>query len=314
MIDGHASILSSNIVDTAHSLGDLVDGKEVVITGRFLKTIRLRSESHVSLEDPVSFIRQVKQSRLRADVFTFVQGINDRIPKYAFPQDADKIAVLPITTYDDWFKKRLYNKPRNMLRKALKSGIEIRLEEFSDPLLQGIKTIYDETPIRQGKRNYHYRKDFETIRKEHGTFLDRSQFIAAYYGDELIGFAKLTFSQGCGIIMNFLSKVSHRDKAVNNALVSKVVEICADRKLDCLVYGAWGSGGTPGLVEFKVANGFECVEVPRYFVPLTSLGNLALKAGAHRGLVHRMPKWCIEAAAKVRRQWNTVRFRAATPD
>ena len=87
----------------------------------------------------------------------------------------------------------------------------------------------------------------------------------------MIGFAKVTFSQGSGIIMNFLSKVSHRDKAVNNALVSKVVELCVAEKVNRLVYGVWGSGATPGLVEFKVANGFQCVDVPRYFVPLTTL-------------------------------------------
>ena len=79
------------------------------------------------LEDPVSFVQQVRRSRLRADIFTFVQGINDRIPKYAFHHELDQMAVLPITTYDEWYTKKLYNKPRNMLRKALKSGIEIRL-------------------------------------------------------------------------------------------------------------------------------------------------------------------------------------------
>jgi hypothetical protein len=222
--------------------------------------------------------------------------------------------VLPITTYDDWFKTQLYFKPRNKLRKALKSGIDVRLEEFSEPLLEGIKAVYDETPIRQGKRNYHYRKDLDTIRREHGTFLDRSQFITVYYAGEMVGFAKVTFSQGCGIVMNFLSKVSHRDKAVNNAIVAKAVEICADRKLKCLVYGGWGSGGTRGLAEFKVANGFACVEVPRYFVPLSTLGGLALTTGVHRGLAHAMPASAVEAAARVRKWWNTLRLRAAQAD
>jgi hypothetical protein len=301
-------------MNDGNSVGCVVDGKELLVTGRFLKTARLRSEFHVPLEDPGSFVQEVKHSPLRTDIMTFVQGINDRIPKYAFHHEAEKIAVLPITTYDDWFKKQLYNKPRNTLRKALKSGIEIRLEEFSEPLVQGIKAIYDETPLRQGKRNRHYRKDLDTIKKEHGTFLDRSQFIAVYYAGEMIGFAKVTFSQGCGIVMNFLSKVSHRDKAANNAMVAKAVEICAGRKLKCLVYGVWGSGGERGLVEFKAANGFECVEMPRYFVPLTGLGKLALRAGLHRGLAQRMPKSWIAPAAKVRYRWNMFRFGAVTPD
>jgi hypothetical protein len=293
-------------------VGYVVDGKELVVTGRFLKTARLRSEFHVSVDDPRSFLREVKQSRLRADIVTFVDEIQDPTPKYPFRYEVEKMAVLPLTTYDDWFTKQLYFKPRNKLRKALKSGIEIRLEAFSEPLLEGIKAVYDETPIRQGKRNYHYGEDLSKIRREHGTFLDRSQFIAVYDAGQIVGFAKVTFSQGCGIVMNFLSKISHRDKAVNNALLAKAVEICADRKLTCLVYGHWGSEATRGLVEFKTANGFQCVEIPRYFVPLTARGQLALKAGLHRGVAQRIPRWFISPAANVRKRWNAFRFRTVT--
>jgi len=64
-------------------------------------------------------------------------------------------------------------------------------------------------------------------------------------------------------------------------------------------------------VEFKVSNGFECVEIPRYFVPLTRWGGLALKAGVHRGLVQRVPKGWVELAAKVRTRWNHYRFKTA---
>ena len=290
----------------------VVDGKELVVTGRFLKRASLRSEFHVLLDDPLSFLREIKQSGLRADIVTFIQEIQDSVPKYPFRYELEKMAVLPITTYDDWFKKQLTFKPRNKLRKALKSGIEIRLEELNEPLLQGIKAVYDETPIRQGKRNYHYGEDLTKIRREHSTFLDRSQFIAVYDAGQIVGFAKVTFSQGCGIVMNFLSKVSHRDKAVNNAILAKMVEICADRQLKCLVYGHWGSDATRGLVEFKTANGFQCVAIPRYFVPLTGLGRLALSAGIHQGLVHRIPKWCIEPAANVRKRWNAFRLKAVT--
>jgi hypothetical protein len=281
----------------------------MLVTGRILKTASLRSEAHVRLENAESFVEMVRRSRLRADLFTFVQNVNDRTPRYPFYHESHKMAVLPISTYDHWFNKQLYFKPRNKLRKALKSGIEVRLEDFNDALVHGIKSIYDETPVRQGKRNYHYKKDFETVKREHSMFLDRSQFIAVHSAGEMIGFAKVTFSQGCGIFMNFLSKVSHRDKATNNALLAKAVEICAQRKVSALVYGVWGSGGTPGLVEFKVANGFECVEIPRYFVPLSTLGRLALKAGIHRGIVHRVPKRWVEAAAKVRERWNAFKFR-----
>ncbi|SRR6266545_1642478 len=287
-----------------------VAGKQLHITGRFLKTARLRSEYYVRLEDASSFVEDVRKSSIRADILTFIQDINDRSPKYSFHHEDEQLAVLPITTYDEWFRKQLYNKPRNTLRKALKSGLEIRLEEFSESLLRGIKGIYDESPVRQGRRNRHYKKDLETLKKEHGMFLDRSQFITVYSAGEMIGFAKVTFSQGFGIFMNFLSQISHRDKAPNNAILAKAVEICADRKLNSLVYGVWGSGGTTGLVEFKLANGFQCAEVPRYYVPLTSLGRLALRAGVQGGIVKRIPRGCIEAAANVRKRWNAFRFRS----
>jgi hypothetical protein len=288
-----------------------VDGKNVQITGTILKTARLRSEYFVRLEQPEAFLAEVRRSGIRADILTFVQDVDDRSPRYAFHCERDQMAVLPITTYEYWFTKQLYNKPRNTLRKALKSGVEVRREEFGESLLQGIKAIYDETPIRQGRRNRHYKKDFETLRREHATFLDRSEFITAQYSGEMIGFAKVTFTGECGVIMNFLSKVGQRDKAPNNALIAKAVEICAERQLKCLMYGVWGSGGSRGLMEFKMANGFECVEVPRYYVPLTQLGRLAVAAGIHNGLVARLPKWCVRVAADVRRRWTTLVVRGA---
>ena len=290
-----------------------VAGKVVLITGAVLKTARLKSENYVQLEDSLSFIQELSKSGPRSDIFTLLGDVNNPVPRYSFYRESEKIAVLPITTYDEWFTIRLYNKPRNMIRNALKSGIEVHLEEFTDSLLEGVKGIYDESPVRQGKRNRHYKKDLDVLKVEHGTFLDRSQFIAAYFEGEMIGFAKLTFCQEHAVFMNFLSKVSHRNKAVNNAILAKAVEICADRKLKFLVYGALGGGGTQGLDEFKTANGFECVEVPRYFVPLTWLGRVSLKAGLHRGLAQQMPKWFVRAAAKIRQQWNTLRFGAARP-
>src|SRR5688572_4387675 len=263
------------MMSTRRPIERCVAGKAVLITGAVLKTARLKSENYVQLEDSSAFIQELSKSGPRTDIFTLLGDVNNPVPRYSFYHENEKIAVLPITTYDEWFTVRLHNKPRNMIRKALKSGIEFRLEEFTDSLLEGVKGIYDESPVRQGKRNRHYKKDLDVLKVEHGTFLDRSQFIAAYFEGEMIGFAKVTFCQEHAVFMNFLSKVSHRNKAVNNAILAKAVEICAERKLKCLVYGALGGGGTQGLDEFKTANGFERVDVPRYFVPLTWLGRTA---------------------------------------
>ena len=43
------------------------------------------------------------------------------------------------------------------------------------------------------------------------------------------------------------------------------------------------------LTEFKRRNGFEQVLVPRYYIPLTLKGKIALSLGFHTRLVQRIP-------------------------
>ena len=166
--------------------------------------------------------------------------------------------------------------------------------------------IYNETPIRQGKRNWHFGKDFETLKREHATFLDRSDFIGAYVGDEMIGFAKVTHAENYSIIMNIVAKVSHRHMAPANGLIAKTIELVAARKIGLLNYGVWGRRG---LSDFKVSSAFECFSVPRYYVPLTLRGRLALKLGLHLQLKERLPESWIVKAADLRARWNEWRLK-----
>jgi hypothetical protein len=222
------------------------------------------------------------------------------------------MAVLPLTTYAHWFDKQLTFKPRNRLRKAWKNGVETRVVDFTDDFVRAVMAIYNETPLRQGKRNWHYGKDFDTVKREHATFLERSEFIGAYAGDELIGFAKLTHSAHHCIVMNMVAKVSQRDKAPTNALLAKAVEQVTARQIPLLNFGVWGRRG---LNEFKLANAFECTKVPRYYVPLTLKGAWALKLNLHRSLKERLPEHWIVKLADTRARWNEWRHRqtAALP-
>ncbi len=52
--------------------------------------------------------------------------------------------------------------------------------------------MYNETPMRQGKRFPHYGMTMERAREYAGTFLDRSIYVGAFVGDVMIGFIKLT--------------------------------------------------------------------------------------------------------------------------
>lgn len=286
-----------------------VDGVALKAAGRLLKVVGLQDEYYVPAGDPVRLISGLKEQGVKADLLTFVQELHDRAPKHSYHCEMDEMAVLPLTTYDNWFNKQITFKPRNKIRKAWKNGVETRLVGFTDELLRGIKEIYDETPIRQGKRNWHYQKDFETLKREHATFLDRSEFVGAYFNGELIGFVKVTHAANYSIIMNIVSKVAARDRAPTNALIAKTIELVTARNIPLLNYGVWGRRG---LNDFKTASAFECFQVPRYYVPLTWKGHLALKFKLHRGLKERLPEQWILKLAAWRSRWNERRFGQST--
>src|SRR5262249_38676944 len=153
-----------------------------------------------------------------------------------------------------WLNKQINFKPRNKLKKAKKSGVETRVMPLTDELVRSVMDVYNDTRIRQGQLNYHYGKDFKTVKAELETFLERSDFIVAAVGDQVIGFAKVTHCGHYSILMHIEAKVSQRDKAPTNALIAKSVEVCAAKNIPLLNYTMWGR--RRGLNEFKAANGF----------------------------------------------------------
>lgn len=283
-----------------------VDGNEILVSGRFFKVARLRAEHYEWVDHPQSFVEKVKAEGRGIDVLTFLQGITSRDTRYEFVHEVESISVLPITTYDTWWKKQINDKTRNMVRRGGKAGVSIRVVEFSDELVRGIKVIYDESPIRQGKPFKHYQKDFETLKKDHSSFIDRSHFIGAYYQDELIGFVKLVDDSGISHLMQIISKLSHHNKSPTNALIAKAIEMCAERSIPYLHYGLWSKRG---LGDFKKHHAFEKYDMPRYFVPLTWRGKLYLELNLHRRLSSRLPESVLDILAKLRTRWYSLRHR-----
>lgn len=284
-----------------------VDNHQISISGRLPRIARLRSEPYECLSTPEDFIGTLKDDGLPADIFTFIQELGDSVAVHGYHRELESYAVVPVTTYDHWWKKQIDAKTRNMIRKAEKSGVELRVAEFDDSLVAGIVEIYNETPVRQGKRFWHFGKDFETIKRDHETFLERSRFIGAFHGNELIGFAKLVRGRNVESLMQIISKVAHRDKAPTNALIAKAVQMCSDAKVPYLHYGVWSRGGL-GL--FKKSHAFVRHDVPRYFVPLNARGRLALKVNLHRRWTEIVPEKWIERLAPLRQRWNSSRYGA----
>ena len=281
-----------------------VNGATIVITGKWIKIAAVRNDQLVEgsvVDDPAVFISELKAREPRADIFTFPQKVYEKTPKYQYPFEWDDAAAVCTENFDAWWDK-LPQEARKNTRRAAKRGVSIRVAEFDDEFVKGIKAIYDESPLRQGKRFYHFGKDLETIKKEQGEYIERSEFLGAYYQDELIGFIKLVYVDRIAKIMQILAKNRHYDKRPLNALISKAVEVCNKKGMSHLIYGNfnYGNKAKSDLVVFKVRNGFQPLPFPRYYVPLTLKGSLALKIKWHRGLIGMLPSGLINLSLRVR--------------
>src|SRR3981189_137424 len=165
--------------------------RKVQVQGRLCRVARLDADDYKFLDDPEPVLTELRESKLRIDIFTFMQKLPETAPKYAYPMEWDNMAVLNVTTFEQWWTKQLGFKARNKAKQAEKKGVVIREVPFDDALVHGIREIYNEAPIRQGRRFPHYGKDLDTVRREEETYLDCSTFIGAYLGEKLIGFIKL---------------------------------------------------------------------------------------------------------------------------
>lgn len=291
-------------------------GREIQVQGRLIRTAKLDGDKYVFLDDPEQLLDGLRKSKVRVDLFTFMQRLPETTPNYPYPMEWDNLAVLPVSTFEHWWKRQLDNKTRNMVRKAEKNGISVREVPFDDALVKGIWEIYNESPIRQGKRFPHYGEDIATVRWKEATFLDSSIFIGAFLEDSLVGFAKLvpdeTRTQAG--LMDVISMIRHRDKAPQNALIARAVRACADRGIRYLVYSnfAYGKKQRDSLSDFKSRNAFHRVELPRYYIPLTRVGQAALRLGLHRGFAQRVPENLAAKLRELRTAWYNRWFHPMT--
>src|SRR5690606_3290760 len=134
---------------------------------------------------------------------------------------------------------------------------------------RGMTAIFNETPVRQGRKLWHYGKDFATVKEQFSRYVYRERMIGAYVGDEMVGFVMLGDAGRFALLGQIISSLRHRDKSPNNSLIAKSVEICANSGMEYLVYWYWGDDS---LAEFKRRCGFEPFALPRYYIPLTLKG------------------------------------------
>ena len=292
-----------------------IDGRTVIASGNWIKTATVQDEDLIeddTLADPPSFIQQLKQSDLKADLFTFSQRLPEENPKYKYHLEWDNVAAIPITKFSDWWDNRVDPGVRRAVRKAAKSGVETTVAEFDDIFVAGISKIYNEAPVRQGKPFWHYQKSLEDVRSENSTYAERNIFLGAYLHGEMIGFIRLTKVGTVGSVIQILSMTKDYDKRPANALIAKAVEVCEHAGMSHLMYCNYVyNDPNSSLTEFKRRNGFEKVLLPRYYVPLTIKGRIALQLGLHQGLVQRIPKPLLIKLLRIRNSWYARMARPA---
>jgi hypothetical protein len=288
--------------------------KEIRVQGRLLRIASLEGDKYIFLDKPEPLLDALRKCGTRIDLFTFLQSLPETSPKFSYPMEWDNLAVIKVVTFDEWWNNQLRFKARNKARQAEKKGVAIREVPFDETLVRGIWAIYNECPVRQGKPFQHYGKDFATVYRESATFLDKSTFIGAFFEDKLIGFTKLVTDETRtqANLMNIVSMIQSRDKAPTNALVARAVRVCAERGIPHLVYSnfAYRKKMRDSLSDFKQSSGFQRVDLPRYYVPLTKLGAAAFRLNLHHSISDRIPGLVADKLRELRTAWYNRKFRS----
>ena len=286
-----------------------VNGKSIVVRGKWIKTAVVHDEEwlETELEDPGLCVKALKKQTLgdqRADVFSFSQKVPATQPKYSYPMEWESIAAIRISSFKAWWDN-VPQETRKNVRRSQKRGVVVGVKDLDDSLVQDLIDLNNDAPVRQGKPFTHFGKTFDQVAKDQASFLNRSDYICAYAGDELVGVVKLVYRGDVASILTFLTKKSQQDKRPANALMAKTVELCEQKNISHLIFGMFNYGNkrdTP-LREFKIRHGFEEILVPHFFVPLTTKGAISVKLKLHRGLLgllpHRVITLLVNARAKL---------------
>ena len=291
-----------------------VGGNKLIVHGKRLRRAVVLEEEWLDCEvhDPELCVRALKDQTsgdLRADIFTFTQKVPHSTPQYDYPYELDSVAVASTPSFKEWWEK-LPQVTRKNVRRSQKRGVTVKVCRLDEELIKGLVDLNNDSPVRQGRPYAHYGKSFDQVRKDQSSFLDRCDFIGAYFGDELVGFLKLIYRGEIASILQLLPKASQADKRPANALMAKAVELCEARGLSHLTYGLYnyGNKGDNPLREFKIRNGFSEMLIPRFYVPLTAKGRLCMKLKLHRGLLGILPRGLIMLGVGARSQWHNIEY------
>ena len=288
-------IMCSRSLQTPTAPRNCAPNKLAIIARRPVRIAAIHDEEWLEGEpvpDPKALLPELKREKPAADIFTFARPLPASEVSYPYHFEWDNVAVAGLKDgFTAWWEN-LPQETRKNVRRSQRRGISVSRVPFSEELVRGISNIYDETPIRQGRKFWHYRKSLDAVRTENATYLERSEFIGAFFNNELVGFIKYVMVNKLARIMQIVSLEAHNDKRPTNALLAKAVELGCEKGASHLIYGkfVYGKKENSPVTEFKRRNGFERLCFPRYYVPLTLVGALAVRCGLHRGFKSVIPE------------------------
>jgi hypothetical protein len=252
-----------------------VGEQRLIVQGRLLSIARLKDEWYQDVGDPEVLLEGLRNCKPTPDVFTFWQRLPDTNPLYSYYHENEALSAVPLTDFENWWNKQIKSDTRKKAKRAEKRGVEIRVVDLDDDLVRGVMGVFNETPIRRGKRFWHYGKDFEAVKEVLSFDLPTSKFVAAYYQGEVVGIVKLNYAGKRFVNPGlFVTKIEfRREKYLDNALMAKAIEMCTADGVSYFTYTQWRKGSH---AEFLERNGFEKTLVPRYWIPLTRKGAIAM--------------------------------------
>ncbi|MGB6192087.1 MAG: GNAT family N-acetyltransferase [Terracidiphilus sp.] len=286
----------------------VINGQTIVVKGDRIRLASLHDEewSEDELLDPEACMSKLKQASgiPRADILTFTQKVPNALPRYSYPMQLRSDAVADVSDFKAWWES-LPQETRKNVRRSQKRGVTIQVRHFDADVIRGIADVQNESPVRQGRPYPHYGKSFEQVKRDHGAFVDRSDFICAYFGEEFIGCLKLVYRGNIASILQCNSKIAHYDKRPSNALIARAAELCAARGITHLTYGrfSYGNRGQAALRIFKERHGFAEMLVPSYYVPLTAWGAICVKTRLYRNPIDFIPQRWLRVALDLRTRW-----------
>ena len=139
-------------------------GRTVLVTGKWIRIAQVKDEGVVegeTVEDPELFVTRLRESDLKADIFTFAQRPPETTPKYNYHWEWDNWAAIPTTCFKDWWEN-LPQVSRKNVRRSARRGVVVKVIQFDEDLVKGVHRIYNSIQVRDGRLFWHYGQDVDS--------------------------------------------------------------------------------------------------------------------------------------------------------